>query len=311
MRTRSAPAVAPRRVLLRGVLIGLLAAVPVSASGDGTELPHVTEPAVATDGADEAATADEAAAARLRVLAFNVRSARGADTLRPVFSMTRLRTLAEMIAEYQPDAVLLQELDRGVARSKRVDQYEFLRGALGMKGRYAHAVDYQGGSFGIAAFTAHEIVSYNEVRLPRLGGKEPRVVQHMRITLPNGSTVELLNTHIDPRLASRDRQIELVLQYAAGFSDRTTILAGDFNAPPSTRIMERVSGDWDDAAAVQAERDPSGRRPTPTYPAAAPLVRVDYIFYRGPALRLTSLAQPDNRGVSDHLPLLAEFAIEP
>jgi len=150
-------------------------------------------------------------ATEFTVLSFNVRSARG-DAERPEYRAEHLETLVEMIDDLAPDAVLLQEIDRGVERSGRVDQFTFIAEGTGMDGRFAHTVDHQGGRFGIAVLTRHEIIGYDEVPLPRLDGKEPRALQHLRIRLAEGSAVDLYNTHIDPRPGSRDRQIAIVLE---------------------------------------------------------------------------------------------------
>ncbi len=249
-------------------------------------------------------TAEDGSHAALTLLSFNVRSARGDVEDTPRYDDANLDQLVALIEELRPDAVLLQEVDRGVARSRRVDQFEVVRSASGMQGAFARTVDYQGGRFGIAVLTRHEIVATNRVRLPRLGGKEPRALQHLRIRLEGGAEIDLFNTHVDPRPVSRDRQIDLILGHTSRLARGPAILAGDFNAAPGSTPLAGVAATWNDAA-VRAGS------PAPTYPARDPAVRVDYVFYRGEGLELHSFTTLDARGISDHRPLLARFVVRP
>ncbi|MFW5742209.1 MAG: endonuclease/exonuclease/phosphatase family protein [Spirochaetota bacterium] len=249
------------------------------------------------------AVADEPSA-ELTVLSFNVRSARGEIGGEPRYDEANMAALLTLIEELRPGVVLLQELDRGVARTERVDQFESLRAATGMEGEFAGTTDYQGGRFGIAVLTRHEIVDTSHERLPRLGGKEPRALQHLKIRLENGWEVDLFNTHIDPRPVSRDRQIELVHEHTTRLASNAAVLAGDFNATPGSSAITRLTDAWTDAAAHAAAA-------APTYPARTPSVRVDYVFFRRERLELRSFATLEARGISDHRPLFARFDVRP
>ena len=240
----------------------------------------------------------------LSVLSFNMRSARGDDERRPDFEMRHLEAVVDLIREADADVVLLQEIDRGVARSQRVDQFDYLVENTGMEGRFARTVDYQGGAFGIAVLTNLPVAEYRHVVLPQLGGKEPRALQYLRVEAGARFMVNLFNTHIDPRLVSRDQQIEMVLHQTAELATGHAILAGDLNATPSSAIIGTVGRSWRDAAELTT---PDAA--PPTYPSRAPEYRVDYLFFRGEGLTLRSLAYPAHRGASDHLPLLARFAL--
>lgn len=241
-------------------------------------------------------------AAEFTVLSFNVRSARG-DGEQPEYRAEHLDELVRMINEIAPDAVLLQEIDRGVERSNRIDQFAFIVEQTGMTGRFAHTVDYQGGRFGIAVLTRHEIIAYNRVLLPRLGGKEPRALQHLRVRVGDGSELDLFNTHIDPHPVSGSRQISIVLEETAALAIGPAVLGGDFNAPPQAGSIRRITDSWQDAAI--------GGTSAPTFPAHSPRIRVDYLFLTGEAISLREFRSPDHRGISDHTPLLAHFELSP
>lgn len=240
------------------------------------------------------------AAGDLTVLSFNVRSARG-DQLQPRYEARNLEALVELIGDVSPDAILLQELDRGVRRTERVDQFDYLLERTGLAGRFAHTVDYQGGRFGLAVLTSHELSLYEEVHLPQWGGKEPRKLQRMRITLSNGQVVDLMNTHIDPERISRGRHIQRVAEESARRATGPSVLGGDFNIRPTASVLNHIRARFRDAAGDGAGAEHN------TFPARSPLFRVDYLFYRN--LELESFTTLDARGISDHRPVIATFSL--
>lgn len=237
-----------------------------------------------------------AGAEELTVMTFNIRSARG-DGVRPEYARRHLDSIVKTIVDHEPDVVLLQELDRGVERTGRVDQFAELVDGTGMLGRFAHAVDYQGGEFGPAVLTSLPIVSYEHIVIPRWGGKEERALQRFRVRLPNGAEVDVYNTHIDPRAASRDRQIRRVLELTDGAGP--AILGGDFNVLPAAAVISDVRARWIDGV-VGAEH--------PTFPARAPAIRIDYLFYRGNVESL-GVRTLDHGGASDHRALIGRFTV--
>lgn len=239
-------------------------------------------------GGAEAASADD-----LTVMTFNIRSARG-DGVRPAYARGHLNAIIDRIEHYEPQVVLLQEVDRGVERTGGIDQFAVLSEGTGMEGRFAHSVDYQGGRFGSAVLTSLPIVAYEHIVLPRWGGKEQRALQRVRVRLGHGGEVDVYNTHIDPRTVSRDRQIRRVLVRGAGAGP--AILGGDFNVGPTAPVMSEVRSEWRDAGG------------DPTFPARAPAIRIDYLFYRG-GIRLVELHTGDHGGASDHLPVIGRFSV--
>jgi endonuclease/exonuclease/phosphatase (EEP) superfamily protein YafD len=78
-----------------------------------------------------------------------------------------------------------------------------------------------------------------------------------------------------------------------------TLLAGDFNATPESRVMQRMlepSSGWEDTA---------GEWAAPTIPAESPRSRIDYVLAspRGAWRTVESKVIPES-AASDHRPLL-------
>jgi hypothetical protein len=99
----------------------------------------------------------------LRVMSYNVHVGIGMD------KKIDLGRVAEVIRRERPDLVGLQEVDRGVERTGRVDQVAELARLTGMRYAFAPNLSYQGGWYGVAILS----------RLPQLSVEHARV-RHRR-----------------------------------------------------------------------------------------------------------------------------------
>lgn len=239
----------------------------------------------------------------VRVLVYNIhagRDAAGADNLERV---------AEVVRRSGADVALLQEVDRGTERSGGVDQIARLEALTGYHGTFGRTLDYQGGEYGIAILTRRRPLAQRMHPLPvepaqeRAGGsREPRGVLQVVVPTPAG-TFDVLNTHLDAsgeetyRLQEAGRLRRLVEQLQE--SGRDVLLGGDLNARPGSAVVELLEASgMEDAwrtCTGSAERGP-------TFPAAAPDRRIDYL------LHLPEMACLEARvleaDASDHRPLL-------
>lgn len=80
----------------------------------------------------------------LRVLAYNIHHGEGMD------DAVDLPRIADVIRSEKPDFVALQEVDKGVNRSGKVNQAMVLGELLGMYHNFAKFMDYDGGEYGLA-----------------------------------------------------------------------------------------------------------------------------------------------------------------
>lgn len=237
---------------------------------------------------------------QLRVLVYNIHAgtdAAGAESLQRV---------AALIREYRADLVLLQEVDRGTARSGGVDQLGELARRTGLHGVFRRTLPFQGGEYGLALLSRWPVLRDTMVPLPvtppqaRAGGAyEPRGVLHATVQSPWG-TLHALNTHLDPSSDDyRLQEVETVIRLGEGLPAPGThiLLGGDFNAPPDSPVVARLTaGRWRDAWPE------CGTGPAFTYPAATPVKRIDYLFVTG-AIGCDS-AGVIRSSASDHRPVL-------
>ena len=229
-------------------------------------------------------------------MTYNIRSGRGAD------DRVDLDRIAEVIGTYQPDVVALQEVDCGRERSGSVDQAAALGERLGMDASFAPCIEDGGARYGIATLSRLPIVSSRQVGLPHranLPRSEPRCALLTRLAWSGGDReIDLVNTHLSVLRGERPAQVAAI---GSALDERDLILAGDLNCT-------FLSGTF---RALCAGLRPATRRAR-SWPARLPLVQIDHILYRGDLAVVTAGAWTAGpaRQASDHLPVVAELALE-
>ncbi|WP_319582812.1 endonuclease/exonuclease/phosphatase family protein [uncultured Pseudodesulfovibrio sp.] len=131
-------------------------------------------------------------------------------------------------------------------------------------------------------------------------GREPRGALECRFSF-NGRTVKTVTTHLGLRRKERADQMRRLTPLVAENSADATLLMGDFN-------------DWFAWSGLRRDLHAlAGRQPAPrTFPAPRPFLSLDRILVM-PKQRLASLSAlrgAGTAGASDHLPLLAEVALD-
>lgn len=199
----------------------------------------------------------------LQLASYNIRHGRGMD------NRVALERTAAVLRSLDADIVGLQEVDRNVERSGRVDQAALLGNLLGMRHAFGAFMDYQGGRYGMAILSRYPIASSREIMLP--AGEEPRIALAARIVLPGGDTITAINVHFDwvENDAARIRQARALSVVLDSLSD-PWLLMGDFNDGPDSRAL-RVFEDMVHPAPKPADS-------SFTFPSTAPVKEIDYIF---------------------------------
>lgn len=237
----------------------------------------------------------------LRVLVYNIHA--GTDAER----VDNLERVAGLVGATGADVVLLQEVDSATARSSGVDQLGELARLTGLHAAFGRTLDYQGGGYGIAVLSRWPITWDTLAPLPvepaqeRAGGSyEARGALLARLDTPWGP-LAVLTTHLDAGRSDvyRRQEVETVLAEAArvGSDAALAIVGGDFNAEPGSAPIGRMREEgWVDAW------EACGRGEGLTFPAAAPVKRIDYLFL-GEG-RSCESARVIGTTASDHRPLL-------
>ena len=239
---------------------------------------------------------------QFRLLTYNIHKGIGG-----VDRQYRLERIVETIAHCAPDIVLLQEVDDGVPRSRHHRQVDLLGDQLGLPYRaFQQNVTLREGHYGnaiLSRFPLHDVY-HLELSIP-LKKRRRALAAHCQLHFDGHTrTLLVVNSHLG--LAGFERSIQV-----------RRVLTSDLLQHTHRNTAVIVAGDFNDVWGGLGKRllEPEGFRSATgsakTFPAFLPMRPLDRIYYRG-NLRLdhsfasrTELA----RQASDHLPMVAEFAI--
>lgn len=217
-----------------------------------------------------------------------------------------------MVLHHEPDILLLQEVDRGVPRSRRLHLAEVIAEACGYPYHsWAQAHVLPVGSYGNATLSRFPI----------------RRRRYLDLTVPPRKRRGCLYTRLEPPGARHDLHIfnwHLGLSAAERLAQvRRFLHSGTLRSlPASARIvLGGDTNDWRDQlyhygglaeAGFRSWGGRGHRQSFRTFPSFAPVGALDRFFWRGdlgdPHLHASHLRV--TRSASDHRPLLAEFGVE-
>lgn len=242
---------------------------------------------------------------QFRILTYNIHKCIGGVDRR--YNPDRV---CETIAHYNPDVVLLQEVDQMVKRSNHDRQVDLLGDMLGYRHRtYFPNVQVRGGGeYGNAILSRFPLTDTRNIDLT-VGWRKRRSVLHARyrVRMPHvrqSRTVHVFNMHLG--LSGGERKIQLERFLACnpfqGCHERTPIIvAGDFNDVWGTLGKNLLN--------------PAGFRgmeqPLRTFPSYAPVRPLDSIYVRGDIdlIRVQRARIDIAKRASDHLPLIADIEL--
>lgn len=214
-----------------------------------------------------------------------------------------LQRIAGVINAQHPDLVGLQEVDRGVARTQRIDEIVELAKLTRMNYDYAFNLRYQGGQYGVAILSRFPIIAMDHRLYQNTREAERRGFIRGEV-IANGHTVHFVTTHLDYQY--EDGRLFEAQQLLAAIKDvkGPLIVVGDFNDIPSGRAYQLMRYDFGDAWTESRGTDPGF-----SYPADKPAKRIDYIFFRSTDRVRTKRAWLVETQASDHLPVVADLEV--
>lgn len=234
------------------------------------------------------------ARARLRVMSYNIHVGVGMDKRQD------LGRIAEVIRRHRADVVGLQEVDRGVERTGRVDEIKELARLTGMDYAFAHNLDYQGGQYGVAVLSRFPILAIDHRRYANRRERERRGFIRVEVEVA-GRRLNFVTTHLDYQW--REGRLFETEQLLAALADvrGPLVVTGDFNEEPGVGCYElmREAGFAD----AWARETAAGL----TYPADKPAKRIDYVFHRGLGDAAASGASVPDTLASDHRPVVVSL----
>jgi endonuclease/exonuclease/phosphatase family metal-dependent hydrolase len=225
----------------------------------------------------------------LRVLIYNIHHGEGND------QKLDLERIARIIREAEPDLVLLQEIDRNLSRTQRIDFPARLAELLSMKVWFEPNLSWDDGEYGNATLTSLPVVDHENLALPNPHGDEPRGA--LRITVQVGSKdVDVWNTHFGLKSDERAAQAAAL---AKSLREKPTIVGGDLNEVISSTPLRPLLEDLRSTASPEKVQG--------TVPAVRPLRRIDHILVSKHFQIVADevIVNAETALASDHLPCLA------
>ena len=233
----------------------------------------------------------------MRVMTYNIHVGIGMD------KKLDLPRIAGVINAQHPDLVGLQEVDRGVERTQRIDEIAELAKLTHMDYAFAFNLRYQGGQYGVAILSRFPISSFDHRLYKNTREAERRGFIRAEVAI-NGRTVNFVTTHLDYQY--EDGRVFEAEQLLSALKDvkGPLIVVGDFNDIPAGRSYQLMRYQFDDSWIAGRGMDEGF-----SYPADKPVKRIDYILPRSSDRVRTKRAWTVSTLASDHVPVVADLEI--
>ncbi len=241
-------------------------------------------------------------------MTFNIHHGSGID------GKTDIKRIADIIKKSDANIVALQDVDRWVPRSEKLDMISALSDLTGMTYAYGRNNDLDGGESGNAILTRFPILEEKNLTLNSPGsGREYRFIE--LVLDIRGTELVFINTELDGAIHDSVRITDVAKIQGAAREHQfvPVIVCGSLNAEPSSRSIASLASVFQDCWSIAGSGQGS------TYPVPSPQMRADYIFVsksQAPTdsktiqlgLKVVS-AEVLTTTASNHLPLVAYLKI--
>lgn len=213
------------------------------------------------------------------------------------FSYDNLDRLADCINQSHADVVCLQEVDRGAARSQRVDMPAYISNRTNLKYHYFIRIRrFQGGEYGTAILSRYPILASETIHFSVHIATQGTSCGFATLDV-EGTPVTVFNTHLSVESEEGNTETLVclgdVLSLYAREHGRGVLCCGDFNTTPQ-KIARYLP--W----ITLAHRD------LVTYAD----ISIDHILYTAPyTVANTRVLDTRKDGVTDHNMVLAEVTV--
>src|SRR6266404_7815071 len=233
----------------------------------------------------------------LRVMTYNIHVGVGMD------KKLDLPRVAAVINKQHPDLVGLQEVDRGVTRTQRIDEIAELAKLTRMDYAFAFNLHYQGGQYGVAILSRFPIRATDHRLYQNTREAERRGFIRAEVKV-NGRVLNFVTTHLDYQYDDGRLFESQQLLSALKDIEGPLIVVGDFNEIPAGRAYQLMSEQFSDTW-IESGASDQGL----SYPADKPAKRIDYILSRRTDHIRAKKAWIVSTLASDHVPVVADLEI--
>ncbi|TKG94359.1 hypothetical protein EYV94_13845 [Puteibacter caeruleilacunae] len=228
---------------------------------------------------------------QIRIMTFNLYHCENMD------GSYDLDHIAQIIADFDPDVVALQEVDNKTTRSKKIDQIYELGARTYLASLFGKTISFDTGEFGNGILSKYGYKEFKNHRLESIANYETRALLEAKIRTKDGLEFKFLSTHLcHANEENRKKQVRHINDMF-GNSELPVILAGDMNALPSSEPINILRDYWK----LAFEKDLKN-----TYPSKDPKGKIDYILFKPKdAWRVIETKVIQDSKASDHLAVCA------
>lgn len=214
---------------------------------------------------------------------------------------------ATEIKKYNPDIILLQEVDMYTDRVNQIDELQIFKNITGLQyTTFGSNIDFENGGYGNAILSKYPILkSENYINTKFI--KENRGILYIEISI-NGKNVEVFNTHFPVRENERLAFAKQINRIVDNKKSNDVIIGGDFNlglVPISKHVYEVHTKDRYEELEELKKNFKDVYFIENTYPVEKTEGQLDKIMYNGD-LTLKEVKRLDDK-ISDHYPVMVDF----
>ena len=242
----------------------------------------------------------------LKVMTYNIYGAR----------LTNGDKLGEVIKKYNPDFIVLQEVDKNTIRSNKRDVTEDIVKKLGYDNYYFQkTLDFNGGEFGISIISKYPIERYYTFELPSVGNEKRHLLGAQISKDVFGKSITIINAHLNYQENIKAEETEEVLAVTDVFEGDVKFLAGDLNMLPTSESYPKYLKKWTDSY-TEIKGSPSNSESEKDKQRNEKDTRIDYIFgdkSKNWKVNKSFFVKDESEKwdeLSDHIPYMAEFEIK-
>ncbi len=213
----------------------------------------------------------------IRVMTFNIHHGEAAD------GSTDLRTIADIIKQSDADIVALQDVDRWVPRSGKVDMISSLTDLTGMTYAFARNRELEGGECGVGVLTRFPILEEKSRELvPGIPGRRSRLME--MILDVKGTEILFMNAELDSSANDPLRSVwaSTIVEVGREHQFVPAVVCLSLAMPPTGSTLDTLSAGfqdtWKKADAPKQKTDP----------LSAYRSRLDYVFISGSRMPVDS-----------------------
>lgn len=237
---------------------------------------------------------------RLRIITYNIHRCIGGDhKLSP-------ERISDVIADYKPDVVALQEVDSGQVRPTLYSQADIIAGRLSSQKVW---IELERCGNAIISRYPMKIVKAGGLRRTRRWHTFARRGALWVEVEAYGARIQIINTHLGLTATSRLNQGRILCgsEWLGNLACQPPIiLCGDFNTQPGSTVFRLLGKKLNSVEVLSA----SGRLEK-TWPSVHPLLNLDHMFISD-GLTVEAVTVLDNeltRIASDHLPYIVDLRL--